>query len=182
MFIKPFKQARRYAQAFLNSYEPMPSQDFLRNYQSFLQFIHENPKIIKQFSSLMTNQSTQQNVFFTMVAHFKLEAPGQQLIKVLLEHKRINLLSKVVAAIIQEGTLRRQEFSCDIATSHNLSETSKELLCSTLGKKLNGTLVPTFHQDPTLIQGIRVTGKTFLWENSIAKKLKACMAFIARQE
>lgn len=182
MFIKSFKQARRYAQAFLNTYEPLPSQKLLENFKQLLQFLQENPLLFKQFSSLFTDLTIQQCGFFMIVDHFNLGAPGRQLIHVLIEQKNINLLIRIITAIIQEGAFRRHEFTCDIATSHNLSETSKELLCITLGKKLQGTILPNFHQDPALIQGIRITGKTFLWENSIAKKLKACMAFIARQE
>jgi ATP synthase F1 delta subunit len=182
MYILPFKQARRYAQAFLNNFDKKSTQEFLENFEHFLHFLQTNPIIIRQFSSLLTDPEIQAKAFGKITERFNLGKPGEQLIRVLLEHKRINLLTKIVTLILIEGQKRRQEFTCEVATSHNLSQASKELLCSTLGKKLGGIIKPSYHLDSTLIQGIRVTGKTFLWENSIAKKLKALQAFIARQE
>ena len=182
MSIASFKQARRYAQAFLNQCAPEPSPELLKNLELFLTFLKTHPLIFTRLSSLITDESVQEKSFCMMTESFNLETPGKKLILILSAHKNIKLLPLVLRAIINEGQLRRGEFVCDIATSHDLSQTAKASLCRALNAQLGGTIIPTYHHDTSLIKGIRVTGKTFLWENSIAKKLKHCMAFITRQD
>ena len=182
MSISSFKLARRYAQAFLNVFAPHPLPELLEKSEQFLNFLQNNKLIFTRLSSLITDETVQEKSFCMMVKSFNLGDAGKKLIMVLLQHKKIKLLPQILTLMILEGRNRRHEFLCEVATSHDLSQTAKESLSAALQAQLGGTIIPTYRHDASLISGIRITGKTFLWEHSIAKKLKLCMAFITRQD
>ena len=182
MCIGPFKQAQKYAQAFLNVLAPVPSSDLLEGFEKLNLFFSQNKLLWIQLSVAVMPQQKKQEVFDILVERFGLGNVGSKLISVLLLHKKITILRNVIRQIVSEGRKRRNEFVAQVATSHVLSEHDQEQLVQAFNQKLGGKIIPTFIVDSSLISGIRISGKTFLWEHSIAKRLKNCMAFIARQE
>jgi len=181
MSIESFKMVRRYAQAYLNVFAPRPSLEVLTNFERCMNFIKTNHDMVKKLSSLVTDDAIQLKAFSLITDDYALDH-GSALIKVLISNKHLTLLYEVLGAIIAEGRIRRNEFLCNVISSHPLQDSAREELEDALEKKLLASVVCTYSQDSTLLDGILVKSSTFLWEDSLAKKLRHYMSFIAKQD
>jgi len=95
------------------------------------------------------------------------------LIELLSLHDRLNLFPEVLRAIRDECSDRLGISFCTIYSSHFLDENQREKVRSFIEGKSGKKIFYRYEVSEKLIAGVRVEGENFLWEDSIAQRLRS---------
>lgn len=101
-----------------------------------------------------------------------LNLPFEALIRLLLNHNRLVLLSEILKKIVLFYDLQHDIVEFKITTSSDISDNLKMEISSFLSKMTKKTIIPCYNIDSSLIAGFRAQSKDFLYENSLRKKLQ----------
>jgi ATP synthase F1 delta subunit len=170
--------SKKYATAFLNLHEDKLEagqekqneqlQDFLEKHRSLHSFL--------LIPALETEKK--RKVLHMLVDKFKLDPHYKQLMDLLLEHGRIHLLKNVVRQIYDEWMKRKNKEKFYITSSHEMTKDEMETIIRFIKSHVSTDIITHFSINPELICGLRIQSKRYLWERSIAKKLKTAYSLI----
>lgn len=135
---------------------------------------------IVKLSALVEFLSTYRDRFFyadkekycMVFRSFDLEIDLTLLLDLLIQHKRLFLVRNVLQTLL---VLYKKQVGIELCTmkiSHEISEVERKQICSNLEQEVGKKIVYSYLLDKKLIAGIRVEGDSFVWEDSIAKKLR----------
>ena len=172
--------AKKYAVAFFRIYRPdephMKALTTLRNYLS-------SNKVFKAILNLPSlSRKEKEKIVDHVAAKLQLPKCIIKLIKVLLQHKRIELIDEVVNKVFFLHKKRERKFHFAVSTSHELTPAEQEAVTSFIKTLVPNHIVTTFTIDPTLISGIKIKSDTLLLERSIAKQLRNIEKNLVRQD
>lgn len=88
------------------------------------------------------------------------------------QHQRLSLLSEIFLAV---ADLYREHYGyelCRVSSAQELDHQQKSELQTQLRHLLGKKIYCSYVSDPSLIAGIRVRGQSFVWEDSIAQRLR----------
>lgn len=101
-----------------------------------------------------------------------LDLPFEKLIRLLLSHNRLILLSNILKHIVAFYDIDHHIIEFKITTSSDISDNLKTKISSFLSNMIKQTIIPHYSIDSSLIAGFRAQSKNFLYENSLRKKLQ----------
>ena len=171
MKFKNFALARRYAQAFLNVFYPLPQTAPLAAYEKLLRFFHEQPGVIGLIVNCPCPQSCFNQLEEFLIKKFGLTAIEKKLFHRLLLDRKINLFAAVIEHLVDLEHKRRDELVCTIEFSHPPSHEVTQQAIDAFSSMTQLKVLPKIVIKPSLICGVRMYSKTLSYERSIAKDL-----------
>lgn len=168
----PHLLARKYARAFLAVARGQFTLDMVSVCSALAHALEESKMQMQRIMALM-HEKEQQKVMEQVVAQSGLPAAFGNLIRLLIQEKRLILLPLVLEQIVdlykeQEGILM-----CTVTSSHPLDATLRAAVQQFLARATGRVIMEQYVIDKSLIAGIRMRSDTVLWEYSIDKQLKA---------
>lgn len=171
---------KAYARAFLHTYkDQLISSDIhsLVAYKDFLERHHRMLMVTSQNAAFSLNEKVE--FFLKALSHSANDLREsviraiKQLLTLLIVYERIVFLPEILALIVIRffNAVGYQQATVSSAQELSLQE-RKEIVESF--KNLTGNKVDaTFEVDNNLIAGLRIVSQGYLWESSIAQKIKA---------
>lgn len=167
--------ARRYAQAILN-YCDLSYADVCMCYAIGTYFMqHSVSAFFLRLSSIdgydkirvMTNTIREQFAPDDSVMNVI-----QRLLQLLDTGNRFSLFMQVCIMLRNEYYERHAIEPCTVYMSHEMETSEISPIVSWLEQQVHKTLEPEYRINSSLIAGVRVCGKTFVWEDSIARNIR----------
>ena len=173
MFLRWEKIAKTYAIAFLNIYEKNITEANLQSLLALVAFLKKEKKILVYLSIPSIPDETKLEALEKICHFFKVKDLVHRLLVVLLEHKRIEIVDKVIKKVIEEYWNHSDTISCQVSSSQQLTETDQQIVTNfvkNLSKKHK--VIAHFLVDRKLLCGIKIKSRNFVWERSTARLLK----------
>jgi len=163
---------KKYAQAFLNVFMDKIDLETYKNLLSLSSTL-SNHKEIKTFLKLPQLAAEKKEKFLRSLASiFELPSCFNSLISLLVSYKRAAFFQKILSYIILIYKNKTGITNFHVKSTVKLTTKQLNSLNSFLAKKINKTVVLSQQVDPSLIAGIRAQSDHYLWEYSIAEKLR----------
>ncbi len=167
--------ARRYAKAILNCYNLSHEQVHVCHRIGTYFTQHSACAFFLRLSSI----SGEDKIAVVMNTIRERFVPSQivdyvllQLLRLLQSTNRFTLFMQVCKMLRHEYHERHAIEPCTVYLSHDMDINEISPLISWLEQQVGMTLEPTYQVDAQLIAGIRIRGETFVWEDSIARRLR----------
>lgn len=180
MIINQAILSRRYAQAFIDVYGKDISFDVYKAIVCFADDMHKQRRSFFLCMAPAIPMKDKERAFYKVCDHYNLAQLFMPLIKLLLLNKRIILLDQILSAIKALYQEEHKLMSFDVSSSHPLTATDRKIIERFLARSTACDIIYTNTVDPKLIAGVRLQSETFLWEESIRKRLQAVALSVAR--
>ena len=164
--------SRRYAQAFFNLFGHALSQKNRDALQEFSSYIKEHKAAFSYVKIALIDDETKVKIVSKLAQKYDLNALLEPLLYVLAKSKRLEILPLVSDQLIVLYNQYHNLSVFTIETSSVLNENQATLITAYLEKKIKSTIQPIFRVNKELIAGMRAISDTYLWEDSVLKKLK----------
>jgi len=182
MILADTRLVKKYATAFLNACKKEKRSVHVEIISTFENFVTAN-KVFQATLDLPSLSIDKKHETIEFVSKkLQLSPCLKRLTFLLLNHKRIYLLDEILRTILLLQTQQKQKHHFNVYTSHKISETEKNKIINFIKKTVSNDVTASFDIDITLISGLKIKGDTFLWERSIAKKLRDIEQKILRRE
>lgn len=164
--------AKQYAKAYVAEFGSVLTLDDMTSIKSAIRFFRLHNNFMSLVNILVVDQSSTQNIIPDLLNHFKLHLSFKKLINVLIKHKRLLFFPQVLQDIcclyfVKNNILEVTIFTADVLEQEELRQF--ELFFAKLSEK---KIISTLVLDKSLIAGICMQSDLFLWEYSIANRLK----------
>ena len=164
--------AKQYAKAYIREYIQELSLADIENMKSAVSFFRRHHNFMSLISVIAKMQDKKQDLIDEIFSHFSLHQTLKKLVEVLIRHKRLLYFAQVL-----------QDICCLYGTFHGILEvtiqsatplTESEILkFETFFQKLSGRrIVSSMQINESLIAGVRMQSELFLWEYSVAARLR----------
>jgi len=172
--------ARRYAQAFLNVFGKKLSASDQENLCAGATFFEEHRKAIFLMQLGFLEEEIKLEALTKIGNKMGLPAIFENLMKLLVEHKRAFLLEEVFKQLcsIFKEQLGTMQFT--VKSAGELTDEQKKEVVAFLAKETGKNIFCIYKQDPSLIAGIHLQNEHFLWENSIRGRLSRVQGSLKR--
>jgi len=164
--------ARRYAKAFTNVFFSQLSLPDVEHIFQAADYLASRRRTRFFLRLPAIDISIKKQVLDLVCKRFSLPLPVEQIIDLLLMHKRPYLLHQVLFHIAELYYDRQNILTFTITSSHPLAPESIEVIQNFLARKTGCTILYTHKVDKKLIAGIRLKSEVFVWEYSIHKHLR----------
>jgi ATP synthase F1 delta subunit len=164
--------AKKYAQAFLNTY---PHAVAAKEYEGFIKAVDHLKKqtaffIILSVPSLTFDQRLK--ALHQQLDTFHLPSEIDRLLRLLLTQHRIALLPDILKQIILVYEQWNNIMEFKLSSSSTLTKNQEKALQSFITAQTGYISKSSTKVDPALVAGLRLQSNTLLWEYSIAKQLR----------
>lgn len=176
MIAHPSLLARKYAYAYLNRYGAEWSFDTYQRLSELADFLQQHHAAVDYFTIAATSQEIIQRLFEQLIARFEMPESLRKLFNLLWKHKRLFILSEVMAALCYEYRKKYGIQVWTISSSHPLSNEQIEIIKKQLARRTGKIIEINIEHDAQLIAGIRLQSDTLAFEHSINKQLQVVMA------
>ena len=166
--------AKKYALAFCKVHDTILTQNTIQSITTIALFLNDHKNFYVSLNIPNISRTIKQEALKKIQHTFNAPQEVLSLMMTLLDHKRIEILDKVLHAIVTAYQKKHTIETYHISTSHNISEAEKKSISAYIKqvhRKKNVTVVPQFTIDKTLIAGMRIESDMYIWERSIRKKL-----------
>lgn len=162
----------RYARAYLNVFEhELASSDITVLQQAEKFFItHKHAFYFLSLSTITLEQKLK--VMSTIFAKLNLPASLNNILSLLIAHKRGALWGKLFARIISLYLQRLNIVRFTIETATTIDTQAQETVRQFLACNINSDIIYNYKVNADLIAGIKAVSDTVMWEHSIAKNIK----------
>lgn len=164
--------AQRYARAFLTVFGNQISYDDFIKTCSLGGYLAGNRTLTFYLTIPTLSAKIKKEGLFKIIHQYKLGAPFEKLVILLIKDKRSFLLGAVLFEVCRLYEKFNRIMTFDITSSHKLDQEVVDVLVQFLQHKTDSTIVHSTHVDPSLIAGIRMQSETLLWEHSIKQQLR----------
>lgn len=171
--------ARKYARAFLNVVGTTISGDDITHIEHIISFLKDHKQALFFLKLSYITNEVKRDALHALFAQVPHKEAFHKLIRILLDDNRGYLIYPVLEELVDIYDQMHHITSFTITSSHILSHQDLEEIRHFLTARIGGDIVYTYHQDPSLIAGIRLQSNTLLWEHSIRKQLRALTAHMA---
>ena len=165
--------AKKYAQAYLKEFVDQLQLSDIESIKLTIRFFKRHHTFISLLNLLVDPEKTKNVVIDELFDHFSLPLSLKKLIDVLITHKRLILLSDVLIDICCLYFQIKNILELTIFTATPLENHEFEKFESFFKKISGKTIVSTVVLEPSLIAGVRMQSDLFLWEYSIAARLRS---------
>ena len=173
MRISQIPIAKKYAIAYLNVNENSLTEKDMKSIFIAYCFFKKNSDLMNLIYGISFEKEKIANVIDKLCKHFFLPKTFQILIKLLIKHKRIYYLKDVLQDICALYKLRKNILELEIKTANVIDVNEVKELENFFAKQSNFNIESKVIVDSSLIAGVRLQSDFFIWEYSIASKLKA---------
>jgi ATP synthase F1 delta subunit len=164
--------ALRYAQAFLNvNCKEYNFRDFFV-IQNGAEFFKNYKKACFYMRLSLLDKKVKEEALHLLCYKLNLPEYYKKLFSLLIEQNRVFLLPLIFRHLVQEYQKRALYMPTIITSTLPLEEDEKQKLLRFLSNITHTIILPTYIVDQNLIAGIRVMSGSYLFENSIAGKLR----------
>lgn len=164
--------AVKYAQAFLAVHASSISLGQVSHMWSAVQFLQEHRMFLFYLSLTSVSRQEKQSFLQAFCNHFSLVDALQDLCWLMIERKHIFLLTYALEQIYRLYKQHKNITDLQIITPIALSDDIIASLSTFFKEKSKQDLIACQHIDPALIAGVRLQSDFYLWEDSIAQKLR----------
>jgi len=172
--------ARRYAIAFLNVFMDMLKEDDLAKMSKLILFFKERRQACFLMRLSLLDNHVKCSALNKISKELLLPDCFEKLFELLVDHKRTLLLEDVFDELCTEYKKRKKIISFDVITVDPLSEEQKDKIENFLNKATLKTVLCSYREDITLIAGMRLQSKQYLWETSIKDRLNRVRSTLKR--
>lgn len=167
--------AKKYAKAFLNLFiDEIP----LKMYQRIVeleQFFRVRREVLAFLALPHIEPYYKCKALDSIIEKFSLTPSFKRLITILVESNRAFLFPLVLRTITMMYRQRKGMLAFKVKSSSSLNKAALRTIEKFLAKKTNKHILSEYTLDKSLIAGIRLESDQYLWEYSIAKKLRMLM-------
>lgn len=169
---------KKYAHAFLRAYNNQFVADDYAYFACYLAFLHEHHQITFYAYHAVLDNEKKIELFMKIFdracsPHSVVRDALEKLITILAYHERLWLLADIIELIKVKFYSAIGFQHTRIATSHALSDQDRQEIIESFKTLTGKNIDAEFVVDPRLIAGLRVISQDYLWELSIAQKIKA---------
>ena len=165
--------SKKYAQAYYHVYSSSLQPSSIHALEKASNFLSHSKEILFLLGYGSLNSQEVRRCIQLFIQRFALPETIEKIFILLFEHTRIFLLESVLHDICCIYKKEHNEIDVALTSAHNLTAEQiadfKDFF--TLYSKSNVTLHVV--HDPSLIAGVRMQSEMWLWENSVAKKIRA---------
>lgn len=172
MNIKRSVLARKYAEAFLNTYPEAVSRALYETLHDVVDYCGKQKVFFLILSVPTLTFAQRMDALQKQLESFNLPSEFDRLIHLLLTQHRIMLLPDIFQQIITVYEHRNNIMEFSLKCSSPLTDKQKRSLNNFISKKTGYQINSKTIVDSTLIAGLRLQSNTLLWEHSIAKQLR----------
>jgi F0F1-type ATP synthase delta subunit len=164
--------AKKYATAFLNCYEKTVS---LHDFCSLVNGV----EALKQYHRMFTlldisyiSKTSREKALDAILKKTKIPRVIDPLLQLLTDHQRLSLFPLVIWYVTVVYGQRHALLLVTLRSSLALTQEYTDILKGFLSKQTGCHIIATPLVDSALIAGIRMESSTYLWEHSIAQRLR----------
>lgn len=172
MLLKNDIVAKKYAKAFLNIYFDAIVPETIETFIRLAAFFKRKKGVLYYLTVPRLDDAQRQQLLARFFADCMAIPAVQRLASVLLQQHRIELLPMVLERVVDEYRIRNSIMLFEVSSSHVLDEEQRGRIIAFLAKKTGARVSVSFSVDDTLICGVRMQSKTFMFEQSVADELK----------
>lgn len=163
--MKKTRVARKYAQAFLQ-YGNLYDRDLL-----FVLRLDGLVQFLTWYRDLFFHAEKESYMILVRIFGFDEKKFGLFL-DLLIHDKRLWLFKDVIKSMSMLYRHHNNIEQCSLASSHQLDQQQRDDICRFLESALGKKIIYSYKVNKSLIAGIRARGNSFIWEHSIARKLR----------
>jgi len=164
--------SRKYAIAFLNLFIDKIDENQFVNINSCAEFLLSKKDVLSFLTLPYTELEVKNLMISKLLSKFNLISDFKTLTDLLLKQNRISLLPDVLRQIFSLYQIRKNLIYFDISSA--LPLTGDQALCikEFLQKNSKNNIIAHYNIDKNLIAGIRAQSYNYLWDHSVAGKIK----------
>jgi len=167
--------ASKYAKAFLNLFIDEVSLKDYKHLATLEQFLKDRREALAFLALPHIDPVAKQKALASVIEKFGLPDCFNRLVNILVKSGRSFLFPSILRAIAQLYRKRKGIEDFVIQSSSPLDEQSLHAIETFLAYKTNEQILSDHEINTTLIAGIRLKSENYLWEYSVAKKLRSIM-------
>lgn len=173
MNVKLHKCAHRYAKAWINAHSQELSKIDIDQFSHTIDLLKTASKKLAVLDLHPLAKEQQIRASEIIMKHFSLPGILNGLVRLLVCHRKAQLIARVFLQIKKILTHQTKIASFAVSTSHALQKSDQEHIIEFIKKSLNlKTISAAFMLDDSLICGIKITNEEVVFEQSIAKQLR----------
>jgi ATP synthase F1 delta subunit len=165
--------ARRYAQAFVQAFGDTIDIHLIERFREAADYLVAHKKITIFLALPCVDDTHKRAMLDRVCKHLNVNPASYKLIALLLKHKRSWLLASVLYAITEQLYKARGVEFFTIESFPALDHEQLQAVERELHAMTKRTILYRYRTNPTLIAGIRAQSASYLYERSIAAKLRA---------
>lgn len=165
------KIASKYAHAYMNVYLTEINDASCQKFLTMIDFLRANKKFYAYLSIPHLPFDEKQKFVDKLTEALKMAPDQHKLITLLLLNKKIEILELVVLKIVDLFHQNKGIVNLQVFTSHDIDANQKQHIFDFIKNKLKINAIVDFSIAKKLICGIKIKGKTFVWEKSVIKYL-----------
>lgn len=169
----PSSLAVKYARAFLIVFKDAVSDTLIDDVDRILEQLHDIENITSSLKVLSYEGSINSGAFEFFLRYFKIGKPLDKLIGLLSHHKRLYMVQEVLQAVKNLYQKDNGIVSCTMTSACELDDEQKRIFEKFASRHLGNRVRTVWRIDRNLIAGIGIKTDDFLWEDSVAKRLRA---------
>lgn len=171
----------KYAIAFFKLYKKDITRDVIERVRTCYAFLSHNKHI--QAFLMLSNVMREEKIalFKKMFDHLGLPDVFLHLVKVLIEHRRIELVGLILKKIDEAFGRAEKSIPFVVSSSHPLSVVEQRQMSDFVKTHVAQAQIIAWDVDVSLICGVRVKSATHIWERSVRKQLR-CVKLKALQQ
>jgi len=182
MTIKEQAVALKYAKAFLNVFIDELSLDDYRNLVVLEQFLKGRREALAFLILPHIEPAIKQQALGSVIEKFSLPDCFNRLVQLLIKDRRAFLFPLVLHVIARLYRRRKHIENFVIQSSYPLDSSEREVIEQFLAQKTGAKILSNHEINKDLIAGIRLKSDRYLWEYSVAKKLRTLTVSPREQE
>lgn len=173
MNIEQLLLAKKYAVAFLNTFEKTIDFNAYQAIEKMYNFFNSNPQTLVVLAAPTLELETKSQLIEKIVHYYQAPNELMKLVSLLIKQQRLLLLPSILLQLTRVYRERNQLVAFTFYGSHELAEHETRMLSQFLEQKINKNILYNSVIDKELIAGIRLKSDTWLWEYSVEKQLRA---------
>lgn len=173
MIISGVPIAKKYAIAYLNVYENELTGDDVKAILAACTFFKLHHSFMHLLCVISFDKTKMIQVCQNLVHDFGLPKSFNMLMSLLLKHKHICYFKEVLQDIYCLYKLRKNILELEIKTADTLDVHAVQVLETFFAQKSGKKIESNVSVDRSLIAGVRLQSDFFLWEYSVASRLRS---------
>lgn len=164
--------SERYSLGFLEAFEQKDLKVLLKEVRVLREIIQTNSDIMQALSSYLVKNEDKATVLEPFISNSKFDKYWQNLMMLLAESNRLNLLAEILAILERHILEELNIVKVTIKTAHELAAEMKEKVIDFVSSKVNKTIESTFIVEPEVIGGFIAESDNFIVDSSVKRSLE----------
>ncbi len=177
--VSKYKTARVYAQAWFSAACDKHVEDDVLNEVSLLRSSMAQDLVVwKELQSAVGDNDKQTEALMEFCKAAKFSDISSETLKLIAQNNKLNILNLILDGFVHTYYLNKGIVEVTVDTAVGLSPQQDKKLKQTLEKKLNAPVVINYCIKPEVLGGLAVRFKSFLFDDTLANKLKNVQNFM----